>query len=122
MYSRWRDDLGRRETWIETIDRFMGFMRENLGKKLTEAEYNEVRTAILKQEICPSMRLLWSAGDACRKTNVCAYNCSYIAPTSWQDLGEIMYVSMCGAGLGFSVEAENTEKFPLGYLKIKSVW
>ncbi|MDO8557043.1 MAG: ATP cone domain-containing protein [Candidatus Jorgensenbacteria bacterium] len=112
MYSRWRDDLGRRETWVETIDRFMGFMRENLGAKLTDAEYAEVRKSILNQEICPSMRLLWSAGTACRKTNVCAYNCSYVAPTSWQDLGEIMYISMCGAGLGFSVEAENVEKFP----------
>ncbi len=112
MYSRWRDDLGRRETWSETIDRFMEYMRENLGEQLTNEEYEEVRGAILRQDICPSMRLLWSAGDACRKTNVCAYNCSYIAPTSWQDLGEIMYVSMCGAGLGFSVEAENVEKFP----------
>jgi ribonucleoside-diphosphate reductase alpha chain len=112
MYSRWRDDIGRRETWEETIDRFMSFMKENLGKKLSEAEYNEVRTAILKQEICPSMRLLWASGDAARKTNVTAYNCSYLAPTSWQDLGEVMYISMCGAGLGFSVEAENVEKFP----------
>ncbi len=112
MYSRWRNDIGRRETWTETINRFMDFMKENLGKKLTEAEYNEVQTAILNQEVCPSMRLLWSSGDAARKTNVCAYNCSYLAPTSWQDLGEIMYISMCGAGLGFSVEAENVEKFP----------
>lgn len=112
MYSRWRDDIGRRETWTETIDRFVDYMRENLGKKLTEAEYGEVRDAILNQEVCPSMRLLWSSGDACRKTNVSAYNCSYLAPTSWQDLGEVMYISMCGAGLGFSVEAENVEKFP----------
>ena len=112
MYSRWNDALGRRETWTEAIDRFMDFMKENLGDKLKESEYNEVREAILNQEICPSMRLLWSAGEACRKTNVCAYNCSYIAPTSWRDLGEIMYVSMCGAGLGFSVESENVEKFP----------
>jgi ribonucleoside-diphosphate reductase alpha chain len=112
MYSRWRDDIGRRETWEETIDRFMAFMKENLGHKLSEAEYKEVRTAILNQEICPSMRLLWASGDAARKTNVTAYNCSYLAPTSWQDLGEVMYISMCGAGLGFSVEAENVEKFP----------
>ncbi|MBU6370876.1 MAG: ribonucleoside-triphosphate reductase [Patescibacteria group bacterium] len=111
-YARWRDDLGRRETWEEAIDRFMAYMKENLGKKLTPVEYRELRTAILDQEVCPSMRLLWSAGDACRKSNVCAYNCAYIAPTSWQDLSEIMYVSMCGAGCGFSVEPENVEKFP----------
>lgn len=112
FYSRWSDELGRRETWIEAIDRFMDFMRENLGTKLTDAEYDEVRTAILKQDVCPSMRLLWSAGKAARKSNVCAYNCAYIAPTTWRDLSEIMYVSMCGAGCGFSVEPDNVGKFP----------
>ncbi len=112
FYSRWNQELGRRETWVEAIDRFMEFMKENLGDKLTASEYAEVKEGILNQEICPSMRLLWSAGKAARKTNVTAYNCAYIAPTSWRDLSEIMYVSMCGAGCGFSVEPENVGKFP----------
>lgn len=112
FYSRFKDELGRRETWIEAIDRFMDFMKENLKNKLTPAEYEEVRQGILNQEVCPSMRLLWASGKAARNSNVTAYNCAYIAPTTWQDLSEIMYVSMCGAGCGFSVEPENVEKFP----------
>lgn len=112
FYARWRDDLGRRETWVEAIDRFMAYMRKKLENKLSDAEYEEVRTAILRREICPSMRLLWSAGEACDATNVCAYNCAYIAPVSWRDLSEIMYVSMCGAGCGFAVEEENVSQFP----------
>lgn len=112
MYSRFRSDLGRRETWLEAVDRFMDFMRENMGKKFTEKEYGELKKAILHQEICPSMRLLWSAGPAARESNVWAYNCSYIAPENFHDLGEIMYVLMCGAGLGFSVESESVHKFP----------
>ncbi|MEK7071356.1 MAG: ATP cone domain-containing protein [Patescibacteria group bacterium] len=112
MYSRWIPESNRRETWVETIDRYMDYMKENLGKKLSDKEYAEVKQAILKQDICPSMRLLWSAGKACRNSNVWAYNCSYIAPTSPQDLGEIMYVLMCGAGLGFAVEWENVQQFP----------
>ncbi len=111
-YSKWRDDLGRRETWVETIDRFMGYMKQNLGDKISSKDYAEVREGILKQEVCPSMRLLWSAGEACEKSNVWAYNCSYVAPSSWQDLGEIIYILMCGAGLGFSVESETVQKFP----------
>ncbi|KKP75583.1 MAG: Ribonucleoside-triphosphate reductase [Parcubacteria group bacterium GW2011_GWC1_35_21] len=99
-YSKWQDALGRRETWIETIDRFMAYMKKNLGDKMSQKDYSEVKEAILKQEVCPSMRLLWSAGEACDKTNVWAYNCSYVAPSAWQDLGEIMYILMCGAGLG----------------------
>ncbi len=111
-YSRWSDDLGRRETWVETVDRFMSFMRENVGNVFTEEEYEEVRQGILNQDVCPSMRLLWSAGTAARKTNVAAYNCSYVAPTKLQDFGEIMYILMCGAGLGFSVEHEAVEQLP----------
>src|ERR1035437_3967493 len=112
FYSRWVPELGRRETWVEAIDRYMSYMKENMGNKLTAKEYSNVREAILNQEICPSMRLLWSSGKACRYSNVWAYNCSYIAPTCPQDLGEIMYISMCGAGLGFAVEWENVQQFP----------
>lgn len=111
-YSRWIAEENRRETWIETVDRYMSFMKENLGDKLKEAEYAEVREAILKQEAMPSMRLLQFAGKAARATNVCAYNCSYIAPTTFQDFAEIMYISMCGTGAGWSVESENIEKLP----------
>lgn len=111
-YSRWIEEEQRRETWIETVERFVGFMRENVGDKLTEEEYGLVRQAILNQEAMPSMRLLQFAGPAARRTNVCAYNCSYIAPESLQDFGEIMYISMCGTGVGFSVESRNVQRLP----------
>ncbi|MFA6194318.1 MAG: ATP cone domain-containing protein [Patescibacteria group bacterium] len=111
-YSRWIEAEQRRETWIETVDRYMTYMNKNLGTALTPVEYNDMRTAILKQEIMPSMRLFQFSGKAADKTNVCAYNCSYIAPESFQDMAEIMYVSMCGTGVGWSVESQNVEKFP----------
>lgn len=111
-YAKWIPEEGRRETWIETIDRYVSFMKENLGSKLTEAEYSEIREAILNQEVMPSMRLLQFAGKAARKTNICAYNCSFIAPRSFQDFGEIMYISMCGTGVGWSVESENIQALP----------
>ena len=112
FYSRWVPKLGRRETWIETVNRYIDYMRENLDEKLSNKEYDDLKEAIISQDICPSMRLLWSSGKACRQSNVWAYNCSYIAPTCTQDLGEIMYISMCGAGLGFAVEWENVQQFP----------
>ena len=113
FYSRWKPELGRRETWIEAIDRYMDYMKGKVGDKLTDTEYNEVREGLLNQEICPSMRLLWAAGKAADATNVTAYNCAYVAPTNWRDLSEIMYVSMCGAGCGFAVEKENVSQFPV---------
>lgn len=111
-YSRWIDHEQRRETWIETVDRYMNFMRENLEKKLTEKEYDEVREGILRHDVMPSMRLMWAAGPAARKTNVTAYNCSFIAPSKLRDFGEIMYLSMCGTGVGFSVESLTVQQLP----------
>ena len=111
-YSRWLGEEGRRETWVETVDRFMSFMRESLKKTLTEVEYKKVREGILNQSVVPSMRLLWSAGSAVKATNVAAYNCSYVAPTSFRDFGEILYIQMCGTGVGFSVESQTVQSLP----------
>lgn len=111
-YSRWIEGEDRRETWIETVERYIKFMQENLGDKLSETEYGEIREAVLNQEIMPSMRLLWSAGEAARATNVSAYNCSFIAPTKIRDFAEIMYLLMCGAGVGFSVEQQTVQQLP----------
>ncbi|MEK7157135.1 MAG: ATP cone domain-containing protein, partial [Patescibacteria group bacterium] len=84
-YAKWIPEEGRRETWVETVDRYMSFMRENLGDKLTEKEYAEVRMGILKQEVMPSMRLMQFSGEAARRCNTCAYNCTFTAPTKLED-------------------------------------
>ena len=111
-YAKWIPEQDRRETWIETVDRYVDFMRDNVNGSLTDAEYKEVRETMLKQEALPSMRLLQFAGKAARRTNVCAYNCSFIAPRTFQDFAEIMYISMCGTGVGWSVESENIQALP----------
>lgn len=112
-YSRWIPNKERRESWIETVQRYIDFMKENLADKLTEEEYAEIYSYILNQKAMPSMRLMWSAGKAARKTNICAYNCSFIAPTKIKDFAEIMYISMCGTGVGFSVEKKFVDQLPI---------
>lgn len=111
-YSRWIPEENRRETWIETVNRYMKFMFENIGDALLPTEYEEIRLAILRQEVMPSMRLMWSAGAAARATNVTAYNCSFTAPRNLRDFGEIMYLLMCGTGVGFSVEDHIIQSLP----------
>ena len=111
-YAKWIPEEGRRETWIETVDRYISFMRENLGNKLTEKEYAELRTGILKQEVMPSMRLMQFSGDAARRCNACGYNCTFTAPVKLEDFAEIMYLSMQGCGVGFAVESQNVEQLP----------
>ena len=111
-YARWIESENRRETWIETVDRYIAFMRENLKDKLQEEEYQELREAILNQEVMPSMRLMQFAGEPARRCNSCAYNCTFTAPCAINDFAEIMYLSMQGCGVGFTVESENVEQLP----------
>ncbi|MEJ2689486.1 MAG: ribonucleoside-triphosphate reductase [Deltaproteobacteria bacterium] len=112
-YSRWIEDKKRRETWVETVDRYLYFMREKLGDRLRSEEYEELRQAILHQRVMPSMRLLWSAGPAAHSNNIAAYNCSFVAPTALDDLADIMYLLMSGVGVGFSVESQHVQQLPI---------
>lgn len=111
-YSRWSNELGRRETWAEVVQRYVDFMRENLGDKLTDAEYEKVQNAILTQKVMPSMRLLWSAGEPARRSNIAGYNCSYVAIERLKDFADIIVISCNGCGVGFSCEKKAVEKLP----------
>src|SRR3990167_3905162 len=111
-YSRWDDKLGRRELWSETVQRYIDFMYENIGDKLTKKEYSEIQNAILNQEVMPSMRLLWSSGEPARKNNIAAFNCSYVAVESLKDFADIIIILTNGCGAGFSCEREAVEKLP----------
>lgn len=112
-YARWVESENRRETWGEAVKRYVDFMKENLGDKITEQEYSEIQQAILEHKVMPSMRLLWAAGSAARKTNATGYNCSFLAPTKIEDFGEVLYLLTCGCGVGFSVERHVVEKLPI---------
>lgn len=111
-YARWIESEQRRETWIETVDRYVNFMRENLGDKLSKREFAEIREAILSQEVMPSMRAMQFSGEPARKCNTCFYNCSFIAPRKLEDFAEIMYLSMQGCGVGYAVESYNIQQLP----------
>ena len=87
-------------------------MKENLGDKLTKKEYAEIREAILKQEVMPSMRAMQFAGAPAKKCNTCFYNCSFTAPVRLEDFAEIMYLSMQGCGVGYAVESQNIQQLP----------
>lgn len=112
-YSRWLEDKNRRETWLETIDRYVAFMRQNLADKLKDKEYSEIKEYMLGMKALGSMRLLQFAGRPVERDNVAAYNCAYIAPAAWQDFGEIIYILMRGTGIGYSVEEQTVGLLPM---------
>jgi ribonucleoside-diphosphate reductase alpha chain len=115
-YSRWMEDKNRRETWEETVDRYFSHfdkhLKENTICKLDKTTREELRQAVLNQEIMPSMRALMTAGEALERDNTAGYNCSYIAVNRVRAFDEILYILMCGTGVGFSVERQYVDKLP----------
>ena len=112
-YARYRDDLGRRETWEETVDRYIEYFKwNNKVKNKRQFPWEELKKAILNLEVMPSMRCLMTAGAALNIDQVAGYNCSYVTIDSIKAFDEIMYILMCGTGVGFSIESKYTEKLP----------
>lgn len=115
-YSRWLPEKGRRETWEETVDRYFAFfdghLMEHHGYALPQETRQELRQAILRLEVMPSMRCLMTAGEALRRDNIAGYNCSYAHINRVRAFDEILYVLMCGTGVGFSVERQFVDKLP----------
>jgi ribonucleotide reductase alpha subunit len=111
-YSRFNYDLGRRETWLETVNRAVDYLKELSEYRLPADDYERVRQAILQMKVMPSMRLLAMAGPAARRNNIAIYNCSYMPVDSIDSFVEALIISMSGCGVGFSVERQYVEQFP----------
>ena len=111
-YARWLEEEGRRETWSETVDRYM----ENvIGPHLdSEDPYigDQISNAILGLDVMPSMRALMTAGPAALRDNTCMYNCSYLAIDDPKAFDEAMFILLCGTGVGFSCERQYIKKLP----------
>ncbi len=109
-YARWLEDEGRRETWSETVARYINFMGSKV--KLPNQTWDELEDAILNLEVMPSMRALMTAGDAADRDNTCIYNCSYLPVDNIRAFDEAMFILLCGTGVGFSVERQFISKLP----------
>ena len=116
-YARWIEDKNRRETWTETVERYINFMKDHLilnyGYSPNAKIFDEVKDSILNHRIMPSMRALMTAGPALERDHIAAYNCSFIAVDSLRAFDEAMYVLMNGTGVGFSVESKYLEELPV---------
>ena len=114
-YARWLPEKSRRETWDETVDRFINFFDEHLKnttKGSIEDVKDDIRQAIFDMEVMPSMRSMMTAGTALERENIAGYNCSFVAVDSPRAFDESLYILMNGTGVGFSVETQHVEKLP----------
>jgi ribonucleoside-diphosphate reductase alpha chain len=108
-YARWVDELGRRETWPETVARYINFFGDRFPATFPRARLS---AAIEGLHVMPSMRSLMTAGPALQRDEMAGYNCSFVAVDNVRAFDEILYVLMCGTGVGFSVELQHVAKLP----------
>lgn len=110
-YARYMDDEQRREEWEETINRYVSFFTER--NQIDDIMAEELYNAIFEQKVMPSMRCMMTAGAALKRDNVAAFNCSYLPIDSPRSFDELMYILMCGTGVGFSVERDYVNQLPV---------
>ena len=110
-YARWLDDKDRRETWPETVQRYVDYW---VGKGMLTAKQSKVLYSYIHDlKVVPSMRALMTAGPALDRDHVAGFNCAYLAIDHPKAFDELMYILLCGTGVGFSVEREEVKKLPI---------
>ena len=107
-YAKYIDGKGR-ESWPETVNRYIGNV---VGDKVDKETSTEIEQAILSLDIMPSMRAMMTAGAALDRDNTAGYNCSYLPVDDPKSFDEAMYILLCGTGVGFSVERQFISKLP----------
>ena len=108
-YARWLDEENRRETWDETVQRYVDYMAEKVKGSLPKGD---IYNAIYNLEVMHSMRALMTAGPALERDNTAGYNCSYLPVDDPKAFDEAMYILLCGTGVGFSVERQYISRLP----------
>ena len=75
-YARYLPDEQRRETWEETIYRYLNYWVDRV--ELDDFEQSEIFKAIHDLDVMPSMRALMTAGEALDRDNVDSYSWSQL--------------------------------------------
>jgi len=113
-YCRWLPDEGRRETWEEAVSRYIDFMEGQAGVESRDLDnaLASCKQAMLSLDVMPSMRALMTAGPALERDNIAGFNCGYTVIDRPKAFANLMYILMCGTGVGFSVERQYINKLP----------
>lgn len=116
-YSRYRYDLGRRESWNETVERTVNHLKYLVdrysNRQFSDGFWNRIYEAIFNLEVMPAMRMFSIAGEAGKRSGIGAYNCAYMPIKDFDCFKEAVLILMSGTGLGYSVENKYISQFPI---------
>lgn len=108
-YARWNEKKQRRETWEETVQRYVSYFDSKFPDYPKQAIYDN----IVSLNTMPSMRALMTAGAALERDPVAGFNCAFVTIDDVRAFDEILYILMCGTGMGFSVERQFIAQLPI---------
>lgn len=112
-YSRWLDDKGRREnSWEEIASRYFSFFEEKLGDRVPEKYWTLMKKYVNEMGVLPSMRSIWTAGEALELNNAAGFNCTYLPICDLRAPAELLFLLCSGCGVGFSTEKRYIEAIP----------
>lgn len=109
-YARYREDLGRRESWEEIVTR---------NKEMHQEKYPELKLEIERayklvydKKVLPSMRSLQFGGKPIEISPNRIYNCAFLPVDDWRAFAETLFLLLGGTGVGYSVQKHHVEKLP----------
>ncbi len=111
-YSRFMDEVGRREEWWETVARAVEYNMSLVpGGDKAEAEELFDNIFFLRQFL--SGRTFWVGGtDVAKKFPTANYNCAFTVIDKMESFSEAFYLLMVGSGVGFRVLKADADKLP----------
>jgi ribonucleoside-triphosphate reductase len=109
-YARWLPKEQRRESWDETVQRYISFFQARDYD--SSVPWEKIQSSIQNMEVMPSMRCMMTAGKALERDNVAGFNCAFTNIDDPKVFSEILYILCCGTGVGFGVSRETVKKMP----------
>ena len=114
-YSRWDDDKERYETWQESVSRVMDMHRSFYVDKMSpelSRLIDEAESLYKLKYTLGAQRALQFGGDQLLKHQMKMYNCTSTYADRPRYFSELLYILLCGAGAGFSVQKHHVNKMP----------
>lgn len=114
-YSRFVPELNRYETWEESVHRVMQMHRkkyESVMNDELEDIFEDIEDAYNQKLFLGAQRALQFGGEQLMKHQIRLYNCVSSYADRPEFFGEFMYMLLCGAGAGFSVQWHHIAKLP----------
>ena len=119
-YSLFREDLGRKETWDESVERIRQMHLTHLERFAPQAlqdewfmtQFNEAIDYYKLKKFVGSQRNLQFGGEPVLKSSAKSYNCSYSHCDRLEVFREIEWLLLSGCGCGLSVEQAHVDKLP----------